>query len=467
MSLPVTPDLADSEPHGGFVLVVEDDPHSLELTASFVREAGGRPVTAGTVADAGRLLDCLGDRLAVVVTDIKLGDGSGLDLFRRARRVRPDLPVVLITAFGNTDEAVAAMKEGAFYYFTKPVDFPLLLRLVREALEKRALAEQVVDLQAQLAASGRDRIAGVSRALASALDLATSVAGLDTTVLLVGETGTGKELFAEHIHGRSERRRGPLVTINCAALPEPLLESELFGHERGAFTGAVGRRPGLFEPADGGTVFLDEIGELPLAAAGQAAARARIEARRAAGRHEHGIDVDVRILAATNRDLRDPIQAGQFREDLYYRLDGVPNRLPPLRDRPEDIAPLAERFLGQFARAHRKDVEGFDAEAIDALQRHAWPGNVRELRHTIERAVILASGKTITRAQLPLQWGAAPDHTMAAVPDDLASLRDLERDMVQRALEAAGGNRTRAARTLGITRNQIRYRLRKMTPRRH
>jgi DNA-binding NtrC family response regulator len=466
MSASVTqPASEQDESRADCVLIVEDDAHSLELTAAFVREAGGTTVTAATVTDAARLLDVLGDRLAFVITDIKLGDGNGLDLFRRVRTARPDLPVVLVTAFGSTDEAVAAMKEGAFYYFTKPVNFSLLQRLVRESLEKRALAKQVVTLSARLAAAGRDRILGVSPALGAALQLARNVAALDTTVLLVGETGTGKELFAEYIHELSGRRHRPLVAINCAALPEPLLESELFGHERGAFTGAVARKPGKFELARGGTVFLDEIGDLALplqAKVLRALESKRIEPLGA----QRAIDVDVRIIAATNRDLTALIEARQFREDLYYRLVAFPIVLPSLRDRREDVPLLAVHFLEQFARAHDKALDGFDAGALELLQAHAWPGNVRELRHAIERAVILANGRTVTREHLPLERTAAPEEPAPAYLDNLAHLKDLERDVVRRAVEAAGGNRTRAARSLGITRNQIRYRLRKMDPER-
>ena len=465
MSVPITPDSAEAKSRKGCVLIVEDDPHSLELTATFAREAGGMAVTAGTIAEAFRLLDSLGESLAFVITDIKLGDGSGLDLFRRVRAIRPDLPVVLITAFGNTDEAVAAMKEGAFYYFTKPVNFPLLLRLVREALEKRALARQVKDLEARLAATSRDRILGVSSALGTALHLAASVAALDTTVLLIGETGTGKELFAEYIHERSDRRHYPLVAINCAALPEPLLESELFGHERGAFTGAVARKPGKFEVARGGTVFLDEVGDLALPL--QAKLLRVLESKRIEPLGaQRAIDVDVRIVAATNRDLTAMIEAKEFRDDLYYRLVAFPIVLPPLRDRREDIPLLAAHFLEQFARAHGKPADGFDPGALEALQAHSWPGNVRELRHVIERAVILAAGRTLTRDELPLEGIAVPETPAPVCPDDLARLKDLERDMVWRAVEAAGGNRTRAARSLGMTRNQIRYRLQKMEPER-
>jgi DNA-binding NtrC family response regulator len=441
------------------VLVVEDDAHSLELTASFVGEAGGEAVGAATLAEAFRQIDRLGERLAFIITDIKLGDGSGLELFGRMRETRPELPVVLITAFGSTDQAVSAMKQGAFYYFTKPVNFPLLLRLVREAIEKRALARQVRDLRARLAVSGHARILGLSPALAAALRLARNVAGLDTTVLLTGETGTGKELLAEYIHEHSPRRQHLLVAINCAALPEPLLESELFGHERGAFTGAIARKRGKFEQAHRGTVFLDEVGDLALPL--QAKLLRALESKRIEplGAHD-SVEADVRIIAASNRELPALMRAGQFREDLYYRLGAFPIVLPPLRERKEDIPVLAAHFLEQFAQSHDKVLDGFDREALAALQAHAWPGNVRELRHVVERAAILASGQTITPDLLPMNRDEPASRPREVPVENLAQIRELEREAVRRAVEAAGGNRTRAAQALGMTRNQIRYRLR-------
>ncbi len=446
------------------VLVVEDDPHSLELTTAFVAETGASVLGAGDVDEALAHVAAHGREIALVISDIKLRERSGLELFRHLRQAYPDVPVILITAFGNADEAVAAMRDGALYYFTKPVNFPLLLRLVREALEKQALQAQVADLHARLAGGADRRILGSSRTIQLALEQAMAVAALDTTVLLMGETGTGKELFAQYVHERSGRRHRPLVPLNCAALPEPLLESELFGHERGAFTGAIGRKPGKFEIATGGTLFLDEVADMSLAL--QAKLLRTVETRQieplGATRPVH---VDVRIIAATNRNLAAAVSDGAFREDLYYRLNVFPITLPPLRERSEDVPILAIRFLHDFARTFDKRVEGFDAAALDALQAHPWPGNIRELRHAIERAVILAKGPVVTVDVLPRALVSAPAPPAAAVPPSVVRhLEDLERDTILAALQATGGNRTRAAQALGITRNQIQYRLKKLSP---
>ncbi len=491
------------------VLVVEDDPRSLELTTSFIRETGAEVVPTPSLGEAHDALERYGDEIVFVISDIKLREESGLDLFHRIRQDRPTLPVVLMTAFGGTDEAVAAMKEGAFYYFTKPVDFPLLLRIVREALEKQRLKAELASAQARLAAAGDGRILGTSRAIRLALEHAASVAELDTTVLLsvkhltptrpgqnlppgvslpgprrkvrcltdMGETGTGKELFAQYIHERSARRGRQLVALNCAALPEQLLESELFGHVRGAFTGAVAHKPGKFELAAKGTIFLDEVGDLaqPL----QAKILRVLETKEIEPLGStQSRAVDVRIIAATNEDLSAKVRNGTYREDLFYRLEAFPIQLPPLRDRQEDIPMLAVHFLERYASQHGKAIGGFDPAALDVLQAYDWPGNIREMRQYIERAVIIAKTGTIGVDLLParvLERGrAAP--AIAPTPaaglgtregdpaaeTPISRLRELERDAVLAALREAGGNRTLAARKLGLTRNQIRYRLQKL-----
>ena len=445
------------------VLVVEDDPTSLEVTTAFVAESGADVIAASSVEEALAGLARHRSDIALVITDIKLKTRSGLDLFREVRQEFPSVPVILITAYGSTDEAVAAMRDGALYYFTKPVNFPLLLRLVRETLEKQALQAQVADLNARLAGLRTRHIVGSSRPIQIALDQATTVAALDTTVLLVGETGTGKDLFAEFIHERSPRRAKPLVAINCAALPEALLESELFGYERGAFTGAIGRKPGRFELSSGGTLFLDEAGNMSLAL--QAKLLRVLESRQVEPLGStRSVHVDVRIIGSTNLDLAAAVAAGSFREDLYYRLHVFPIALPPLRERPEDIPVLALHFLQGYGAGMGKHLEGFDADALDVLQSYRWPGNVRELRHVIERAAILATPPSIRLDDLP----RALVQTDAGVPRPAASpqgLADVERETILRALAAAGGNQSKAARALGISRNQIQYWLRTKGPR--
>ena len=445
---------------GPKVLVVEDDPNSLEVTAAFVAESGAEVVCASSLDEALAALSTHRDAIRLVITDIKLRTRSGLDLFRRIRASFPAPPVILITAYGNTDEAVAAMRDGALYYFTKPVNFPLLLRLVRETLEKQALKAAVAELSAQLDDSKRRRILGSSPAITAVLDQASAVAELDTTVLLSGETGTGKELFAELIHSQSPRRNRPLVAINCAALPEPLLESELFGYERGAFTGAVGRKPGKFETASSGTLFLDEVGDMSISLQAKLLRALETKCVEPLG-GTRAVHVDVRIIGATNRDLSQAVKSGAFREDLFYRLNVFPIALPPLRDRHDDIPLLAQHFLEEFSRLLGKPVEAFEPGALDALQAYGWPGNVRELRHAIERAVILSKDRLIGPLELPREvWAAAPSDDPRIASAAGTSLAALERDAILAALDAAGGNQSQAARALGISRNQMQYWLR-------
>jgi transcriptional regulator with GAF, ATPase, and Fis domain len=328
--------------------------------------------------------------------------------------------------------------------------------MVRETLEKQSLRAEVADLHARLYGSSNPPILGSSRAIRVALDHAASVAELDTTVLLTGETGTGKDLFAQFIHGRSSRRAKPFVAINCAALPEPLLESELFGHERGAFTGAVARKPGKFELASGGTLFLDEVADMSLAL--QAKLLRALEARQVEPLGAtRSVSIDVRVVAATNRDLAAAVRDGAFREDLFYRLQVFPIALPALRDRREDIPVLVVHFLEEFGRAFGKLPLGYEPDVLDALQEYAWPGNVRELRHAIERAVILAKGPVIQLAHLPEAVTPRERRPTAPPPPGSASLAELQREAIMAALDAAGGNQTRAAKALGLTRNQIQY----------
>ncbi len=446
--------------------MVEDDPRSLELTSAFVAESGAEVLQAASVDQALAALTSHGANIRLVITDIRLRDQSGLDFFRLVRQRHPATPVILVTAFANTDEAVGAMRDGALYDFTKPINFPLLLNLVRETLEKQALQAQVADLRARLSGRIGRRIVGTSRPMQIALDQAAAVAQLDTTVLLVGETGTGKELFAEFIHTRSPRHAHPLVAVNCAALPEPLLESELFGHERGAFTGAVARKPGRFEQASGGTLFLDEVGDMSLGL--QAKLLRALEARQVEPLGStRPVRTDARIIGATHRDLAAAVAGSMFREDLYYRLNVFPIALPALRDRRDDVPVLAQQFLDEFRQTLGKPVEAFEPDALDALCAYRWPGNVRELRHAIERAVILAQAPRVRPDDLPpAVTAAAPGGpagnalTPGGRDTGTRPLADVERQAILDALAAAGGNQTRAARALGITRNQIQYWLR-------
>jgi DNA-binding NtrC family response regulator len=387
--------------------------------------------------------------------------GSGLDVLRAARAADPEVPVVVMTAYGSIDEAVQAMKDGAYDFLQKPVDSNHLLILIRRALEGVRLRTENLLLREEWSRRyGFPRIVGESDALKRAVAETQRVATTDATVLLLGESGTGKELFARAVHHLSPRRDEPFVAINCAAIPETLIESELFGHERGAFTGAFERKPGKFELASGGTVFLDEIGELPLAVQGKLL-RAIEEKTvdRVGGRVP--VPCDVRIVAATNRDLQREAEAGEFRRDLYFRLAVFPVRIPPLRERGDDCLLLAHEFAARFGKELRGREATLGGAAADLVRAYEWPGNVRELQNAIERACILADAVELGPLDLGLRAGAG--ETGAADPPhnfDLSgtlaeaaerAVRLVERSKVAAALRLADGNKTRAAESLGVS----------------
>ncbi len=420
----------------GRILFIDDDATGRELALFNLRKAGCE-VTA--VADGREGLALFApERFDAVVTDLKMPGISGLEVLRRVRAQSPEVPVLVITAFGNVETAVAAMKEGAYDFIGKPFHRDQLLLAVGKALERRRLAAEVRDLRARAGGVGRE-IVGVSRALARVLEIADRVAPTDATVLVTGESGTGKEIVARRIHVRSRRVEGPFVAVNCAAIPGELLESELFGHTRGAFTGAVRERAGRFRQASGGTLLLDEIAEIPLA----------LQAKLLRTLQERVVDVvggappvagDVRIGAATNRDLPGRIRDGAFREDLYYRLNVVEIRVPALRERPEDIPPLVEHFLGELSADRELTVP---PAVMAALVSRPWPGNVRELQNACERLAILSRGDEVSLEDLPpgprgragdAGVGAEGDlETWPPLPPGGLSLVDLEMKVRQRS----------------------------------
>jgi DNA-binding NtrC family response regulator len=402
-------------------------------------------------------------RPGVVLSDLRLPNGDGFGVLRAAKELDPELPVIVMTAFGSIQDAVAAMKEGALDFLAKPVDPDHLLLLVERALAQRRLATENILLKEELAARrGAPLIVGEDPRLKQVSVTLQRAAGTDTTVLLEGESGTGKELFARTLHALSPRADGPFVAINCAAIPETLLETELFGHEKGAFTGAANRKPGKFELAHRGTLFLDEIGELPLAL--QAKILRALEEKkfeRVGGTSL--LQVDVRVVAATNRNLRLAIAARQFREDLFFRLSVFPITIPPLRERQADIPILARFFIERFCRDLNKKPLALSPSAIDELLAYQWPGNVRELQNCIERAVILTEGDTIHARHLslsfrdPIPQAAIDDNpwaridlsgTMAAATTRVVT--EVERRKLQQALSDAGGNKAKAADALQI-----------------
>lgn len=462
-------------------IVVADDEESVRWTLKKALEREGYEVL--TAADGQRAVEAAEEAQAdLVLMDIKMPTLDGLQALSRLREHRPETVVIVMTAFGSLQAAVEAMKRGAYDYITKPFDFEELTLLVRRALEVRMLTQELHRLKAAL--KGRptfDEIVGESQAMQEVFKLVGQVADSDATVLIQGESGTGKELIAKAIHKNSPRSSRPFVTVNCAAIPKDLLESELFGHERGAFTGAVTSRRGKFELADGGTIFLDEIGEMDPAL--QTKILRVLEERRferLGG--EAPISVDVRILAATHRDLGNLVRRGGFREDLFYRLNVVAIQLPPLRERREDIPLLVTHFLRLYATGEPKEVS---PEALKCLMSHPWPGNVRELENVIKRACLLARTRLILPEHLPetIQGPAPPPGGEVSPPGGLgrevrAELKRIgadqdgqlyehilalvERPLIQAVLERAGGNQLKAAELLGINRNTLRKRMKRL-----
>jgi DNA-binding NtrC family response regulator len=406
----------------------------------------------------------------LILLDVKLPGVNGLETLQRIKTMDREVPVILLTAYGTTETAITAMKHGAYDYLLKPVDIANLRGMITKALHLRALTEHV-DTATLPEDTQATPLLGHSGAMQDLYKMIGRVAPTDTTVLLSGESGTGKELVARAIHQHSLRADGPWVALNCAAIPEPLLESELFGHEKGAFTGAVERKPGSFEEASGGTLFLDEAGELPLAVQAKLLrALQEKEIRRLGGRES--LPIDVRIVAATNRDLEAAVARAEFREDLYYRLNVIHLHLPPLRARQEDIPLLAQHFLARYSRELERPVGGFATDALDALSAHTWPGNVRELENTMKQALMTCRGYLITAEDLRLVERPMVRMQQAPLRDPLdegfehmllthagQAYHRVEEGLIRKALELTKHNQVRASHLLGITRNILRHRM--------
>jgi two-component system, NtrC family, response regulator AtoC len=419
-----------------------------------------------TAEGGARALELLAGQPAdLVLSDIRMPDMDGVTLMRRILAQTPQPVVILITAYGSIETAVEAMKEGAYDFLTKPVSLDRLEILLRRALEQRTMADENRRLKERLDARyGLEEITGASPAMQEVFDTIRQVAPARTTVLIEGESGTGKELVAQALHQLSPRAQAPFVAVHCAALSPTLLESELFGHERGAFTGATERRIGRFEMADGGTLFLDEIGEIDPSV--QVKILRVLEERRferVGGRET--VDVDVRLLAATNRNLAEEVRRGAFREDLFFRLNVVTLTLPPLRERTGDIPLLLSRFLEEFSKENNRTTPTVTPELLEAMLAYDWPGNVRELRNAVERMVVLARGDRMTVRDLPAPLraalaAAAPGRpASAAAVSGAGTLDDMERALIRRTLEAHAGNRAEAARVLGISRRTLHRKL--------
>jgi two-component system, NtrC family, response regulator HydG len=436
------------------ILVVDDEEaNRLALERIFVREG----YAVRTAADGRAALDQLRDgAVGVVLTDLKMPGMSGLELLRAARQVSPDTQVIVVTAYGSVETAVEAMKEGAYDFVTKPLRKDAVVHGVGKAHEKYELVRENLRLRAQIAQVSRTEVVGQSAAMRALLEETRQVAPSLANVLITGESGTGKGLLARWIHEMSPRRERRLVTVNCGAIPEALLESELFGYEPGAFTGAQGRKEGRFDLAAGGTLFLDEITEMP------APLQVKLLRVLQEGEYERlggtrTLRADVRVVAATNRDPASAVAEGRLREDLYYRLNVIPLQVPALRDRREDVALLSRHFLAVHAARHNRSISGIDADALAALERHAWPGNVRELENTLERAVVLARGDSITLADLPaaLRGGSSAAETGWLTFAVGSPLGGLERRMIEATLRHCDGDRGLAASLLGISARSI------------
>jgi two-component system, NtrC family, response regulator AtoC len=439
---------------GGKILIIEDDETFRSFLETILSDEGYEVVTVDDGLEGLQVL--LREAFDLVVSDLKLPGKSGLELFRETRRETCPPPFIFLTAFGTVDDAVAAMKDGAVDFLTKPLENPdMLLSLVRRTMADLERSRAYLSLkEAETAGLPPEELIFAGEVMQEVRKLVHLVAVTEANVLICGESGTGKELVARTIHLLSPRGQAGFIALNCAAVPESLLESELFGHEKGAFTGAVQSRQGKFELARGGTIFLDEIGEMPLPL--QAKLLRVLQERtfeRVGGSRE--IKADVRIIAASNRNLQSEVTERRFREDLYYRLNVFPVLLPPLRDRVDIIPELADYFLGRFSRQIGKKLKGIDTEAMVALRRYVWPGNVRELQNIMERAVILARG-SVCRADLPdgIPGIPGPDQR-----DSREVLKSVEREMIVKALERHNGNRRLAAAEMGISRRSLQYKL--------
>jgi DNA-binding NtrC family response regulator len=444
------------------VLVIDDDASLRRVMEMQLEEIGCKVVAVASGNDALAVLEEVAP--ALVITDLKIPGMSGLDLLKLLRADHPELTVIMVTAYGTVRTAVEAMKAGAFDYLTKPIDYDELALVVNRALEHQQLLEEVRNLRHTLDAKyGFESIIGRSKALLRVLEMTSRVAQTDSIALIRGETGTGKELLAKAIHQNSRRKNGPFVTINCGAIPNNLLESELFGYTKGAFTGAILAKKGRVETADGGTLFLDEIGELPLDLQIKLLRLIQQGEIEKIGASESS-KVDVRIIAATHRNLQALIEDGTFREDLYYRLAVIPLELPPLRERIEDIPELVQHlFIGSKQKHGRAELQLPDS-LLPGFSNYDWPGNIRELENIIERLVVLAVGDKISADDLPeflRRESSLPDLIRVDLSPQGISLEAIEKDLILKALKRFNWNQTQAARYLDISRRTLNYRMEK------
>ena len=439
------------------ILIVEDEVNIRSALVTMLEKLGHQVQGAGTAEEALVLLEHT--KADLVITDLRMPGLGGMEFLRRMKEQAPATEAIVMTAFGSIDTAVEAMRLGAYDYLPKPIDRDRFHIVVAKALERRALAQENKQLRERLETRTRfAQLAGESEPMQRVYSLVDMVADSAVTVLLTGESGTGKELVARAIHDRSARADGPFVTMNCGALPENLFESELFGYEKGAFTGAMTTKAGRFELAHSGTLLLDEVGELSL--------KSQVDFLRVLETKEFRrlggtkvITVDARIIAATNRNLEEAVKQGLFREDLYYRLNVVPIRLPPLRERGDDIPLLADRFLREFAAQHHREPKEVSREAMQLLRLYAWPGNIRQLRNLMERLVITVKDAAIHPEHLPEEIRASKEDARTMVVVLGSSLKDIERETIRRTLAEVTNHREKAAKLLGISLRALQYKI--------
>ncbi|MEQ1655654.1 MAG: sigma-54 dependent transcriptional regulator [Nitrospira sp.] len=439
----------------GAVLVVDDDAEMRELVFDVLKDRGHQISTAGSGQEALKLL--AEEDFAVVLTDLRMKGMLGTELLVEIKRLYPDIGVILMTAFGSVETAVEAMKRGASDYLTKPVKTEEIIRVVERAVRESALRREVSRLRKEVHKEySFHHILGKSKAIQAVFDLIRRVADSPTNVLITGESGTGKELVAKAIHYNSDRKDAPFIPVNCAAIPEQLLESELFGHMRGAFTDAKSDKRGLFEEAQKGTLFLDEISELPIMLQAKLLRAIQEKEIRRVGANKP-IAVDVRIIAATNLHLAEEVKAKRFRDDLFYRLNVIEVVLPPLRDRREDIPILVEAFLKKCAEVRHKEVKGVSESALAMLMDYSWPGNVRELENVVERAVTLNRGEKIAPDDLPpaVQGARGDRRVLDEAAEKMLPLHEIEQEYIKKILDKTGGNKYQAAQALGIDRKTL------------
>jgi DNA-binding NtrC family response regulator len=438
----------------GSILIVDDEANARTALAELLREEG---YSVETAADGFKALGKMDESPPdLVLTDLKMPGMGGVELLEKVKGIDDDIVVVVMTAFGAVETAVDAMKKGAANYLTKPLNVTELVLVLDREMDRRRLRQEAGNLRARLAERySFDNIIGNSPAMQEIFKTVAQVAGSRASILIAGESGTGKELIAAAIHQRSPRSKGPFVKLHCAALAETLLESELFGHERGSFTGAAGRREGRFAQANGGTLFLDEIGEI--------SPTIQVKLLRFLQEHEfervggnETLKVNVRVIAATNRDLKEEVARGRFREDLYYRLNVITVHMPALRERPSDVPLLATHFLRKYAAENERNLDGFTDEALSLLSGYNWPGNVRELENVIERAVVLCGGPRVGAAELPPSLGPS-DTGGIRIPG--STLDEIEHHAIIKTLESTGGATSKAADILGISVRKIQYKL--------